>query len=297
MADQGVLGEPITIRFDGLDAERHELELIGLSDALSGLSKIISASSHFALTQEVALRRDRQQVRVVARPPRDGCFIIDAYVLFSHHHPMFKDYSVATLGGLTVTSIGYIIAKAIGNKEEMKLLAASLETAIHELGTRDQKTIDRLLGTVDKMADSLRPAVKQAVSPIGDSARTLTIGMASASKPTVIDEADKAAILSPAGLSVDEERGYLVLISELDMQTGSCHVDVEGDDAGRHSAKITDPECSLPNNVYVLAMAAKEAITVRAKATFRDGQIERLFISNHDGRRRGEPDYALEHED
>jgi hypothetical protein len=293
MADS-LLGEPIVIRFDGLDADNHTLELVSLSEALSGLARIIASSGHFAVTEELSLRRDTQDVRVVAKPPERACFQVEAIVQFAHHHPMFKDYAIATLSGLTGSLIAYIFSKAAGKRAEMKMLKESLDTAIRELGSRDQPTIDRLLATIDRMADGLRPAVKRAVAPIGASARTLTVGPASASNPVVIDEADKAAIMSPAGLTVDDERAYTVLISELDMQTGACHVEIEGDElGGRHPAKITDPEASLPNNVYVLSMAAQQPLAVRAKATMREGAIERLFISNHDGRQRGEPDFKL----
>lgn len=291
---ESLLGEPIVIRFDGLDADRHELELVVLAEALDGMARVIAASSNFAITQEYSLRRDTQRVRVVATAPREGCFVVNAMVQYADHHPMFKDYSIQVIAALTVSVITYIFARAASKKEEMKILGASLDTAIRELAKSDKPTIDRLLGTIDKMADNLRPAVRRAVAPIGESARTLTVSLGSSERGFVIDEADKAAITSPAGLSVDEERTYMVLISELDMQTGACHVDIEGDDAtARHPAKITDPECSLPNNVYVLSMAAKEPLAVRAKATIRDGVVERLFISNYEGRRRGEPDFEL----
>lgn len=293
MADQP-LGEAIVIRFDGMDAERHEIELTSLAESLAGLSKIIAASSHFALTREMALRRDYQTVRVVARTPRDGCFIIDAMVQYAHHHPMFKEYSTQVISGLTVIAVSYIFTSAIGKNEEMKRLSGALESAIKELGSRDQSTIDRLLATIDTMAQRLGPAVKKAVAPVGVSARTMSVGIASHDAPSVtIDEADKAAIMAPPGLTVDDERAYRVLISELDMETGHCHVAIEGDDDGRLPARITDPAFSLPNNPYVTAMAAKTFLGVRAKATVREGNIERLFISNYEDRPRGEPDFEL----
>jgi hypothetical protein len=293
------LGEPIVIRFDGLDAAQHELELLSLSESLDGLSRIIAASSHFALTQEVSLRRDKQSVRIVAQAPKDGCFVINAIVQYAHHHPMFRDYSVQVIASLTVIVVSFIFARARGKKEEMKLISGALESAIRELGSRDQPTVDRLLTTVERMADALKPAVRKAVSPIGGSARTMTVGVASVEQSVFIDEAEKAAITSPAGLSVDDERDYLVAISELDMQTGACHVVIAGhhEDDRRYPARITDPACSLPNNVYVLSMAAKETLLVRAKATYRDGEIERLFISNTTDRPRGDPDFVLRAED
>lgn len=289
-----LLGEPIVIRFDGLDADKHQMELVGLAESLDGLSRIIAASGHFALTQEVSLRKDKQSVRVVVSPPKEGCFLVHAFVQFAHHHPLFGGYSIEAAAGLTVMVIGYTFARAAGKKEEMKLLSRALESSIRELGSRDQPTIDRLLTTVEHMADSLKPAVKRAVAPIGTSAHTLSVGAASSAIRATIDEADKAAINSPAGLSVDDERDYVVLITELDMQTGACHAAIDREDPERRfSARITDPAFALPNNAYVLAMAAVETLAVRAKATIRDGQIERLFISNLSDRPRGEPDFSL----
>lgn len=289
------LGEPIVIRFDGLDADHEEVELTSFATSLLGLSKIISASAHFAITEKVALRKDKRELRVVIRPPREGCFVVDAIVQFSHLHPTLTDYASGTLANLTSAVIGYMFARNAAKREEMKHLSSALEKAIQTLGSRDQPTIDRLLQTVDKMADAMAPAVKQAIEPVGVTARTLSVGVASAPQNNaVVDEPTKAAILSEASLRVDEEKTYEVLISELDMVSGACHVHIGGmPDDDRRPAKITDPVVTFPNNPYVTAMAAKERLAVRAKATLREGEIDRLYISNYADRPRGEPDFRL----
>jgi hypothetical protein len=283
----GPLGEPIVIRFDGLDADNHVIELSVLAESLRGLSRIIASSGHFALTQRIATRRDKQIVRVVVRPPRGGCVVIDAIVQYAHHHPLFTDYATNTLAAVTATVIAYIFARGANKREEMKMLSAALEKAIGELGSRDQPTIARLLDTVDRMADTLAPAVKQAVAPVGVSARTLTVGIASTPDSTVvIDEPAKTAIFSEATLRVGEEKAYDVLIGELDMISGACHVHLADEpESDRHAAKITDPAFGLPNNPYVLSMAAVERLRVRAKATLREGEIDRLYISDCEGKK------------
>jgi len=43
----------------------------------------------------------------------------------------------------------------------MKLLKESLETAIKELGKKDQDTIDRLFDLIERMSADLEPAVKK----------------------------------------------------------------------------------------------------------------------------------------
>ncbi len=300
MADD-VPGETITIQFDGLDADRNEIDLSDLAESLAGLSRILTVSGHFGLTGEMALQRRTLKVRTVAKAPQAGSFTVQSIIQFAHQHPLFGQTEVNVIAGLTVAAISYIFAKAIGDKREMQHLSGALNKAIDAIGARadvaqshDSKTIDQLLATVDKMADKLLPAVRRSVAPVGGTARTLTVTADSMEHPVVIDEAAKAAIMSPAGLTVDDERSYEVLISELDMQTGLCHVALSAAaPEERIPAKITDPEVWLPNNPYVSAMASKTTIDVRAKATRREGEIERLFISNYAARRRGEPDFGL----
>lgn len=94
-----------------------------------------------------------------------------------------------TLSALTATLITYTVARAANKRDEMKHLRGALETAIHELGNRDKTTVDRLLDTVEKMADALAPAVKSAVAPVGASARTLTAGViAGQSRSATVEE-------------------------------------------------------------------------------------------------------------
>lgn len=176
----------------------------------------------------------------------------------------------------------------------MKHLSSALEKSIAELGVRDQPTVARLLDTVDRMADALAPSVKMAVDPVGKSARTLSVGLASSpSNTATIDEPKKAAIFSEATLRVDDEKTYEVLISELDMISGACHVHITGDpDDLRYPAKVTDPAVTMPNNAYALALAGMKRLLVRAKATTREGEIDRLYISDYLGGRPA-PDFRL----
>jgi hypothetical protein len=115
------LGEPIVIRFDGLDADHHEIELSTLLTSLGGLSQIIATSAHFALTGELSLRRDQRSLRVVVRAPREECWVIHAVVQLVHEHPTITTYASATLANLTSGVIGYIFARNANQREELRL--------------------------------------------------------------------------------------------------------------------------------------------------------------------------------
>lgn len=270
------LGESIVVRYDGLDADRHEIEMSALADSIKGLARIFAVAGNFAATQRYIQHKDAMAVRVVAAAPRPHCFEFLATIQWASQNPLIA----TTVGGLFVVLVSWIFKRAAGRREEMKNLRGALETAIKELGTKDQATVDRLLDTVDKMADALRPAAKQAVAPIGESVRTLTITGAKADRPLVVDEAEKAAIVSEVPLEVGEERTYHVLITELDMLSGNCHMSFADEPESKIAGRITDPAFASPNNKYALALAAKQVLAVRAKATLRDGEIDRLHISD-----------------
>lgn len=162
----------------------------------------------------------------------------------------------------------------------MRHLRESLETAIKELGTRDTAVVSRLLETVDKMADALRPAAQQAVTPVGRTAGSLTVGDPKTGPSAVIGRAERDAIMAPDEVEVEPEKDFTVIIKELDTDTGGCRVVFPDDLEQRYRGEITDPLVLKPNNPYALALASQRPLTVRAKAVTKDGDLERLFISD-----------------
>lgn len=269
-------GDPVRIRFEGIDADRHEIDMALLAESMRGLSRIIGVSGNFIVTGRVLTNREKFSLKVVVRPPEAHCFEIFAWLKWINDAPLMTTVS----GGLFVSLVCYICKRAAGQREEMKQLRGALDVAIRELGHRDQAVIDRLLGTIDRMADNLRPAVKQSIAPIGESSSAMTIGDRDLKIRTSLGEEDKAAILSEPPAEVGEEGSYSIKLSELDMETGSCKVFLEEELEERIGGRITDPAFSLPNNLYVMAMAAQKFIEVTAKPVLRAGAIERLFISN-----------------
>lgn len=270
------IDKPILIRFDGLDADEHEIDLGLLAESLKGLSRIIGVAGNFAATGHYVQHKDALDVRVVALPAEGHCFELWAAVKTLSENPLIS----TVIGGLTVTLVTYIIAKAAGQREEMKQLRGALDTAIKELGHRDDALVSRLSQTIEKMADALRPSVKQAVAPIGKTARTLTIGDSEGGPRAVVGPAEKEAIMQTEEAEVQPEANYDVRITELDMETGSCKLSLPDDPEERHKGVIIDPAFSVPNNAYALAMAARKEITVRAKAIIKNGELEKLFISD-----------------
>lgn len=95
------IGTPILIRYDGLDAEAHEIELAALAESLRGLARIIAVTGNFAATGRYVQHKDALDVRVVVGTPQAHCFELWAFVRWAGEHALIA----TTVGGLTVALI------------------------------------------------------------------------------------------------------------------------------------------------------------------------------------------------
>ena len=264
----------IKIRYDGKEAVSHELDLASLGESLGGIARIISTCAHFAATGEYAKQQPAMAVKVLAREPVANCYSLDAVIQFAQQQQLLA----GGISAIVTAVISWVIAKNSGRLEEMKLLKDSLDKAIAALSQRDEALHLRLLGTIEKMADNLAPAVRSAVAPIGKHCTTLTIGT---SKP--LDEDDKARIMSPARVEIAAEQSWSILITDLDVltQNGKASLIVDGAEiTERIKIKVSDPAVALPGNAYSRSLHERQPITVRAKAVTEDGELKTLHISD-----------------
>ena len=266
----------IKIQYDGLDAESHELELFALGDSLKGVARISAVAGHFAATQKYSRRFSSHEVRVVAREPKANCFSLDVFWNFVQQHQILS----GSFGMIVAVLVPYVLSSAANKKEEMKILKSSMDNLIAELGANNDHAVDRLSQIIERMAIELKPSAKLAVAPIGNSCRTLSV--ISTYRTSVFDEADKEEIVKSEGDEITDTLPFSVLITELDLERGTCKVHIEEEqDEKRISAIVTDPLLQIPNNPYSLAFAAGEIIAVQGKALIRDGELAKLFISDH----------------
>lgn len=264
----------LPIRYDGGDAEKHEVELLSLGQSLQGIARILAVSGHFAATQNYAKQMQALDVRITVREPRANCLTLDAVIQFAREQQL-----LAGIGGVAVTTlVSYIFARASRQKEEMKALKEVLQQSVDLLATRDSDLNARLLSTIDRLADALIPAARQAVAPIGGSVSTLTIGNA---KP--IDLAMAQSIREPGADELTAEREWSVALTEIDLETssGKARLDTAGDDEERRvKVRFIDPAFQAPDNVYVRAFVNRLRIKIRGKASIRDGQITEIFAAD-----------------
>ena len=184
----------------------------------------------------------------------------------------------------------------------MKHLSQALQASI----SQHVKTQERMLLTIEKLAESLQPAVRQALSPVGQSVDSISLsskdsdGCATpAGTAFTFDRHTKELATNRKNIAITGPHQLSSVISELDMLTGSCKISVlsdtdrlyplypidnlTADPSKRITAKIVDSVISVPNNPYAEALSNASSITFTAKAQIDDdGQVAVLYISDCD---------------
>lgn len=264
----------LTLRFDGLDASSHQIDLYSLGESLQGFARILSTVGHFSATQEYSKNFSVHAVKTYAQEVRANCFSIDMVIDWVQQNQIFS----GSAGAVLAVILPWIFSRHKNKAAEMKLLKDALDKAIEQLGNRDQEVINRLASTIEKMAEELRPAARQAVYPIGQSCKTISIFEKGNSTPIdVINEQDKAEISKLQDGEVTGIQEFNIVISELDKQKATCKVSVNGA-TKRISASISDPLINTPDNVYYKAFVSNEPLKVTGKAVVKDGELSKLVI-------------------
>jgi hypothetical protein len=137
----------------------------------------------------------------------------------------------------------------------------------------------KLIDTLPRIAEATRSHGKLLVTPIGNTCVSITqfTGTANAA---VIDEPEAEVIRGDPEMEVDSMREFQCRqITEVNIRTGHCIVEVEGFD-GQLPGKISDPALEQPNNVYTRALNGKTPFVITAKPVKREGVLHKLYISD-----------------
>lgn len=263
--------EEISIRYEGRDAATHEIDLNQLGISLQGFARVLAVCGNFVETGKYNKQFDSLSVRVVAREPDEHhCYEVVAYIQSILTSANFWS---GTGGAVMTAVVAYVLSRK--TSEEMKLLKDALDKSL----ANSAQMTDKLIATIDKMADALRPAARMATTPIDRTCNN--IGLYSGGQRIAdLDQSNKEYFASSSGTSFSSTRQYVGVFSELDTRTGMCKVTL-GDSDQRLQCEITDPIRSLPNNAYALALASQKQLSFVAKAEIdEDGEITRLYISD-----------------
>lgn len=265
--------ENFSIRYEGGDAEHHQIDLSQLGASLQGFARVLAVCAHLAHTGKYNKQYDALSVKVYAVPTEEHhCYEVVTWIKDVATSPNFWS---GTGGAVLAALVAYVFSRR--KEEEMKHLSEALKQALGQ----NADTNAKLLSTIEKMADALRPAAKQALTPIGSSCTS--IGLHSEGKRTVsLDQSTKERFNRAEQNSIEPTRTYTGVISEMDMETGTCRVLLDGDETGsRVQAIISDPIGKIAGNPYVTSMGQIVPISFQAKAEVDpDGNVVKLYISD-----------------
>jgi len=271
MAD---IDELVVIRFDGKDADRHELDLLALGVSMQGIAKIASSTGTFAITHRHSRQLRKQVVRVAAREPRANCFSMDVVWNFVQQHQILS----GSFGAVVAALMPVIYMSATKRKDETSAANSALVQLLREQVTRDRVVIDQLMNTVDRLTNDLRPAVRQTLEPLGVSCRTMTIKVSESTM--TFDEADKAASHLSPNDEITDVQDFSVLFTELDVErsTGKAYVADFHPLSRRIPTVIMDSSIQTQHNLYVSALSSSRTIEVKGRALLRNNRLVRLFV-------------------
>jgi hypothetical protein len=280
--------ESLLIRYEGKDADRHVIDMMALGESMQGFGRIYSVVGHFVATGTYAKQWQALEVRAFATEPKAKCFQLAVEL-----QSIMQSQLMSGLAGSIITAIvSYIVARNSNKGEEMRHLRELLEKQLDSQTGRNDKTTDRLLLTIEKLADSLRSSLKQAVAPVGQTCRSIDLIPSPDSKaPSIsIDEATKDAILSEDDDSeLTGLKSFTVIITEMDKERGTIKVRLLGQDgepepdedgSSRVNAKIIDPAFDHPANAYIRHFASGDKLEVKGKASLKEGVIRQLYLSD-----------------
>ncbi len=265
----------LSIRYEGGDADSRVIDLSQLGQSLQGMARVLAVSAHFSQTGKYNKQYDTLSVKVVAKPVEEHhCYEVTAAIMKVAGNADVLWSGIGT--ALFMAIFGYVFNRR--KEQELKYLSAALTQALGQQGEAQT----RLLTTIEKLADALQPAVRQALAPVGQSVSSINIRPAGADAASVtLDAQTKALSTVSKENSITDTRLFSGVISELDMISGACKVALESEPESRIVSLITDPLVTRPRNPYALAMSGLHAVKLTAKAEVdQDGIIVKLYISD-----------------
>jgi len=266
----------------GNDAASHEIDLNQLGVSIQGFASVFALCANALATGRLTLQLDALDVRVVSLPVAEHrCFEVLAMV---KSMATSRDLWSGAFGAVLAVVVQYVLSRR--DQDQMKFLNEALQSqakymkeALQQSQQNNQQNFETLKALADKLADALRPAARQALSPIDRSCQRIDL-YAEGKQFMTLDSDHKRAFSQNSGTVTEHLEPYVGVISQFDMTTGACRLALEGA-TSRIPAIVVDPIFDRPNNRYVKAMTSADPIRFLAKAELDDeGNPIRLYISD-----------------
>lgn len=301
--------QAISIQFNGLDADRHVVDMRRLGESLIGFEKIISWGVIFLTEQRKPKRRERHLLRVRALQPKQGSHIIPLILESAQEIlPLLWPALTINQAELLVSWVGLVLdfhagkfrsaddrmekiielvkvvedgrrhSEEIQSKKELELKRLDVE--------REQKTIEQFRSLAIELVAELKPSAKLAVSTVGETAKHVTFGGGKDQK-IIVDEADAAVIRSKDGMELIGPHELVLKTDGFKYHNRTLTVHHPSLPGKFLSAEVIDPIFEEEENVYTLAAAKHASIKVLVKEGHTNEELKKLFILHFIGEIKG----------
>lgn len=291
------------VRFDGLDARRHQMDMRELGKALIGLDRSISDAVFLATEDRLPKPRERRMLVVRVEAPQAACVELHgvveatagvlplAWEILKNPGTQFifemLSYLLKRRGGKPREAEAHAMEAyrllAADRADERATIASLVDQTLRDRD-REREFIgtmqDRFLQHAEILAENLAEPLKQVVSPIGRTSETLSIPSPMGLAPTVIDVPMAEAVRSKEPLEVGDMTRMRVRVDGLIKHNRQLKVELEGDPGRYLNAEVRDPAFDETPNVYTQAVSDESFIEVDAKPTYRNGELVKLHIMN-----------------
>ncbi|QDM23125.1 hypothetical protein FIU28_19735 [Tardiphaga sp. vice154] len=272
---------PVVIRYDGMDADGHVIDLGLLGQSIQGASKLLGSAGSIVMTGQFAKKTKSMSVRVLAGQPEAHCWEIPAIittVLVPAVAPMFpiiKEAATAAATKAVTAIVNYAISTVAGRTKEADMSRDIAIKFLEEMGHTSRTAIEAM----ERLATSQRPAIRMFVAPVGQSCSSARIGDPAFGSVT-IDASMREAIDAPEEVEITDAQDFEILISEFDFRNRSCKLSMRDHIDDRITGEITDPIAQVAKNPYSTALDNQRWLCVRGKAQLKAGELEKLYISD-----------------
>jgi len=277
---------PLTVSFDGGDANQHLVDVGLLGQSLQGTARIYNSVAHFWFHGVVPNRLVAPHMRFLAGPPGEGSLTYVVWLMMNSGTLAVYPQLLCTLGDLAIPQfVKAVFSKKAGRKTELDKALDTIADMGRQYGDlakmmHDGHMTDKaaLFGIVDKLTSTNGSALSNLAAPVGPSVKAITHFKAT-DQEYVVDEPTAEAFRAKEELIVGDELTYRGKLSAVDKKTGTCRFEPE-DGSKEVRAKITDPSLTVPSNVYTHALDTAGTIEIKGKPVLRNGEITTLYISN-----------------
>lgn len=273
------------IKYEGGDADSHQVEMRSLANSLLGFERIISDGLILFGNGRAPKRGERHELSVRAREPIIGSSLIPVNLDVAAGLLPLGWWLLQTGAGHVVTTwMSLVFARLSGQTGEVEMaLEAMLK--MREIDAQERLAAKRLhlesdrqwQETILKVVDRLSPSAVKAVAPIGPSVNQLKF-YEDVKNPISVDLATADAIRSKGDLAVTDLKTISVKVDGFVHHSKKLNIENPEIPGTFISADVRDPAFDQTPNLYTEAAASQSVITVQAKLGYRLGLLERVYI-------------------